>query len=242
MNKTYTILGIGLVVFLIILIFLSTLLFKKSSSSNRTAPGTTTDTSQTTPLPTFPPSEFSFISVSPLDGANNVPLQPTITITFNKPISRSNVDFSIAPSVDVSQNINGSTLTITPKSALSPGTLYTYIVKFPKSNTSTPTFHFTTTGPTQEFLPDTKPEGLFDQEKKNELENAPDIYVTNLLPYSTATFSAESDYIDNPPSHFRITVTLLSDNKDSAKQEFIAWLKSNNLDDSKINKLDIQYK
>jgi len=194
------------------------------------------------PLPTYPTNPYQVSSVSPLEGSANVSLTPVITMNFNRAVLQSDIQFTSNPTFPFTEKVSGNSLIITPTSNLAPGTLYTYIVTFPSLNDNTTTYHFTTTGPTQEFLPNTEPSGFDEAVNKNELETSPDVYVSNLLPYTTNTFAADDQFISTPTGHFQIIVTTKNGNSETAKSDFIAWLKSNGMNNSQIGKLDIIYK
>ena len=69
-------------------------------------------------------------SVSPLDGAENVPLDTTINITFSEIMDHTSAEsaFSISPSVNGNFSWNGTTMIFTPDSPLAFNTIYTVTI------------------------------------------------------------------------------------------------------------------
>ncbi len=237
MKKQYIIAGTVLVVTLIVLIVVSTIILKQRNAN-------TTGT-HISPFPTYtenisPEDKLYVRTTSPTDGSKDVSLKPKITIAFSRDISPKDVVLSILPAVDFTQKLQGNTLVVEPITNLAAGTLYTYIIKFPLIGETSTTHSFTTTGLTQEFLPDTRPSGFVEDEQSRSLHSDPDVYVSNLLPFSNDSFSVASEFISAPTGHFRIIVTIKGQEKVS-KNSFLTWLKENHLSDGDITKLDIQY-
>lgn len=241
MSKTQIVIGSVLLSVLIILIIVLSILVSGRTTNNSVVP--LKNPTPTLFQPSSRPDQLKVISVSPFEGQTDVILKPAITITFNKKITTQDVEFSIMPAFQFTQEIRGNKLNIYPKLNLTPGTLYTFIVKYPLINESSTTFRFVTTGPTQQFLPDTRPPGMEEEEKQNQLSTAPDVYAANLLPYSSIEFDAQSEYIaGTPEGHFRINVVLKVQDKEVARNSFINWLKSEGMNDSHLSQLDIVYR
>jgi len=95
--------------------------------------------------------------------------------------------------------------------------------------------------PIPTFLPDTQPTGAAQDEKKFQLQNSPDVFLSNQTPYSTKSFSVTSDFKTQPTGHFYFIVTLKSKDSAQDKISFLNWLKSLGLSDNQINALDVTY-
>lgn len=73
---------------------------------------------------------LSVTQVSPTDGADDVALSATVSVTFNRPVAESSVtegSFSLG-SVDGTRTVSGATVTFAPASELTDGVTYTLSV------------------------------------------------------------------------------------------------------------------
>jgi len=72
----------------------------------------------------------SIISVEPLNGADNVPLDSTIKVTFSEMMNHASAEaaFIMSPSVSGSFGWNGNVMTFTPGSSLDLNTVYTVTI------------------------------------------------------------------------------------------------------------------
>lgn len=246
MNTKKIIIILGSIVLFLILIFVLMNLLPKNQPPTPPSPTEVTNPGQPTgvivPTRDIAQGGFDIVSIDPQDMATNIPLDQIITITFNREYQDSEITFSISPATPYMIHKEGNKLTIFPQSTWETGTPYGYSVNFADDAEKVRLYRFTTTGPTPEFLPDTQPEGAYDAEEKKLRENYTDMYVNNNMPYETDTFSAVSEYNPNPPEHFFFIVTSKTPDKNLARSDFITWLKSIQLTDEQIGKLDIQYK
>lgn len=231
----------GIFIFALIIITL----FTQINKSKQTTPTPSIfPISTVTPetIPTGAEKPLDIIFTQPEDKAKNISLSQDIIISFNRVLSLSEVIFVLAPAVNYTTSINGNNLIIKPSEPLSPGTLYTYIInyKFLKQLPSK-TRSFTTLGPTPSVKPDTFPVGLFEEQDRLQREKHPDIFLANQTPYSTNDFSISSDFKQTPIGHFYFVVTLKGEDKNLAKNNFMAWLESLGLTDQQIQGFDITY-
>lgn len=197
-------------------------------------PGTTPTN---TPIPT---QALSVVSTTPADGAKNIILNQQITIIFNRVFTQDEISFSIAPPISTSQQIKNNQLLVTPQQNFQQGTLYTYALKYASETTLPKTYSFTTVGPTQPYLPDTRPSGAAEQNNAFLIQNHPDVFLSNQTPYSASNFSVSSDFTQTPTGHFHFTVSLIGNSQD-AKNAFIQWALSLGLTNEQIQQLDITY-
>lgn len=184
------------------------------------------------------------VKTSPVNNQGDVPVDiKSITITFDQQVTVQDVPLAIAPDLPYKINAQGTSIIITPQAALQPGTVYFVVLRLYRSDGKIQlyTLSFKTTGATPTPLPNTRPpQSDIDQENQQQIQSAPDVYVSNQTPHNGGTFSVTSDYKSTPTGHFYFTVTLIGD-PTTAKNDFINWLKSLGLNDSQISSLDVVY-
>jgi hypothetical protein len=185
------------------------------------------------------PNTLDIVSIDPKDQTQNVSLDKKIIISFSKTFSENEIQFSITPNTPHSTSIEGNNLVISPSTNWEAGTHYGFSINFTNDNQKVRLYEFTTTGPTQEYLPDTQPSGLYEQEQNTQRDSDPNLYVSNQTPYESSTFYLTSEFESNPPAHFYIIVHIKDTNTGQA--DFNAWLQSLNLTQDQINSLDVRY-
>ncbi len=200
-------------------------------------------TNQTTVVlkPSLIQSNLTIISIAPENEAKNVPAEEKIIITFNRKLEASEVTVTLLPSLTVTTEIDENVLTVTPESPYKPGLKYTYVIRFPNTTILPKSYSFTTTGPTQPFLPDTQPTGAAEKEDNFQRENHPDVFLSNQTPYKGSNFTITSEFKSTPSGHFVFKVNLAGSDKSLAKNEFYNWLTSLQLTGQQITLLDIEY-
>ena len=230
-------LKLAIILIIFILILVSAWIFSNKTITNISNKNSNNIYTKPTKSIIIPNSQSTYriISVLPMDEEKNVPLDTIIEITFNLPPDLQDIEFSINPRIDSSSQISGQTLKIIPLNDLSPGTKYTYVVKYKNRTLPSRTYSFLTQG-TFSNLPDTQPEGAAEAEAKFQRENHPDVYLSNQIPYESFFFVLTSEFTVD---HFRFTVVQKSA---SAKQDFLNWLISLELTESQIDRLDITYR
>ena len=129
---------------------------------------------------------------------------------------------------------------INPKADLQKNTLH--IVKISDSSgNQVYQFSFTTgdnpainTNPDKEF---------FDKQDEDLRNIRPDLYVFDKTPHSTDKFSIQAGELKpQPTSHYSFIVTLKDKNEAEVKIALYNWLRSIQLTDEHIQKLDIEYR
>lgn len=190
--------------------------------------------------PSLIQSNLTVISITPEDEAKNIPAEEKIIITFNRKFEASEVTVTLLPSLPVTTEIEENVLTVTPESPYKPGWRYTYVIRFPNTTILPKSYSFTTTGPTQPFLPDTQPAGAVEKEDNFQRENHPDVFLSNQTPYKGSSFTVTSEFKSIPSGHFAFKVNLTGSDKSLAKKEFNNWLTSFQLTGQQITSLDIE--
>lgn len=185
---------------------------------------------------------LNVVAVQPASGSLNNALSQKIVITFSHDVASTEASFSIAPTFSYNLSYLGNVISISPNEALLPGTTYTYVVKYADKNLPTKTYTFQTVGPTQKYLPDTKPTAAVDELNSFQRQNHPDVFLANHTPYRADTFSISSNYREGSDGHFYFVVNLRSNLADKGKSDFMNWLTSLKLEDEQIQKLDIDYR
>lgn len=248
MNNKFKIIILGTALFL--LIFL-TLLFnfltkRQTGSGTSVSPETTGGLEQNEPVPTLTaPVEggsYYVVSTTPVDKAINVPIDQAITMTFNRGVKLTDIEFGIDPNFKYSTQVVQNKLIIKPLENLTPSTIYTYSVNFPVTGEFAPSFSFISFGPTPQFQPNTAPKNYEEVEDKFLLEKHPDIFLSNKVPYSSRTFSISSLYKRQPSGHFAFIVELKDISTGQSKADAVNWMKSLGLSGQQINQLDIEYR
>lgn len=235
---------VGLTIFLLLLITITLAIRRSLQNHNPTpTPSPTIIVSSITSTPILNPQEFDVQTTSLKDGATNVSPSALIEITFTRSIREGEIKLYMQPAAERQEKIQGNKLIITPKNQWSTGTYYRYSIYFANAKGKNRIYSFTSSGPTTtpQISGDTRNIELENEQTKQEREQHPDIYVTNNSPYDSATFSVATAFSPKVPAHFAVLVTLKGDDTEKAKQDFIAWLKSIELNDNQISKLDIQY-
>ena len=226
---------------LIIILFAQTwyINYNKAKQSNDALVITANQTAVSRPSPMQ--SNLTVISTTPQNEAKNIPAEEKIIITFNRKLEASEVTVTFLPSLTVTIEIDENVLTVTPESPYKPGLKYTYVVRFPNTIILPKSYSFTTTGPTQPFLPDTQPTGAAEKEDNFQRENHPDVFLSNQTPYKGSSFTITSEFKSTPSGHFAFKVSLTGSDKSLAKNEFYNWLTSLQLTGQQITLLDIEY-
>ncbi len=154
MKKTTVGIIIAFVLFLIVFLLY---LFIAQRKNNTLIPNQTVTEAPTIGVVYPPKNKLKVIQTTPQNNTNNVGIDSKISISFNGTISDQSVTFLIGPPIKFDQQIQNNNLIVTFSQPLSPGTLYTFTIKYPHTDGYPETFSFRTTGPTQQFLPNTYP-------------------------------------------------------------------------------------
>lgn len=160
-----TTIGIALALLVFISVFVIYMILSKSKTPLQPpqdiTPTQTKPTSITIPSPTIIlGKQLRVLDTNPKNEQTLVPIDTQLVIFLSGVFTDEEVTFSIGPTVDFARQIADKNLVINFSQPLLPGTLYTYTIKFPNSQSLPQSFSFTTTGPTQRFLPNTYPGGI----------------------------------------------------------------------------------
>jgi hypothetical protein len=186
-------------------------------------------------------NELDIISISPVDGDNNVSLNTKLEIKFSKDFIETEIDFNISPKTFFSIKKDGNNLIITPDSELIPGTLYTFSVKMLNQPEKIRLYRFVTRGEPNPILPDTREEAVVNEYINLERTKYPDIFVANNTPFENEYFRAISDYETNVPAHYYLIITPKVNNLEIVKANVNVWLQTLGLTDEQISNFDIRY-
>lgn len=206
--------------------------YSTASPNLSQAPGSTTD----------PLYGVSVTNTYPQNNQMNIPVNSQLTIALNKQIARENIHYSIAPDITSSFTLNGNTITIQPNQ-LQPGTLYFVSLQLSRLTDGSSrvfSYSFTTAGTTSTPIPPVNETLAPQAENSYQLQNDPDIYLSNHTPYSGSDFSISSSY-NLQLHHFQFTVQLTGSDKTQSKNDFISWAQSLGLTSTQIQGLDITY-
>jgi len=193
------------------------------------------------PTESITAGKLDVVAIDPEDDAQNIALDRTIEITFSRTLTDEEIEFFINPNTTHTATIEDNKLLVSPQNQWEPGTYYNYSVNFPGDRQKVRLYRFTTTGPTQEFLPDTQPEGLYEETLNEQKNERPDIYVANNTPYESGTFSARADFESKPPAHYYLIVTKKINDEEKVRQDVNLWLQQLDLSNEQIAGLDIRY-
>lgn len=227
-----------ILILLIVIVLLGVILFFVLNRTTSTTNLGQNPTGIIIPTREVPANTLDVVDIDPRDQSQNIALDKSITITFSQTFTQNDFVFSITPNTAHTQTIEDNKLIIKPTSNWETGTEYGYSINL-DDNQKVRLYSFTTTGPTQEFLPDTQPEGLKELEEQSQLEDDPNLYVSNQTPYETGTFYVTSEYEPNPPAHFYLIVRLKDQTR--GQDDFNVWLQTLNLTQDQINSLDVRF-
>ena len=232
-----------LTVILIVLVGATYLLtnWLKSSQKSKSQTDEVLPTGIIMPTESLVAGELDIVTVEPKDMSKNVGLDTPIKITFSKTFSFDDIEFFIGPDTPHKVKIESNNLIITPETKWETGTQYTYSINFADNPQKVRLYRFITTGPTQEFLPDTQPKDLYKKELDEQKTERPDIYVANNTPYESGTFSVRANFESKPPAHYYLIVTKKINDEEQVKQDVNVWLQQLDLSNEQIASLDIRY-
>ncbi|MDP4011352.1 MAG: Ig-like domain-containing protein [Candidatus Roizmanbacteria bacterium] len=194
----------------------------------------------TIPTETITTDELDIVAV-PDDGSTNVPLKKALKLTFSQKFTNADIEFYIGPNTPYLSNIEDNVLIVAPQTQWDEGVVYTFSIIFPDDKEKIRTYKFQTVGSPQQKSPNTRPEGLYEQQEQFHKENYPDIYVTNQTPYENDIFAIRAEFDSTPPGHFYFIITSKINDQERLSQEVNVWLQSLDLTQDQINRLDIRY-
>ena len=246
MNKRLLILITGI---LLIVLFISYLLIQQISRNNQTQipEGVFPSVPAPTDSVTINSAETNrFVSsMEPADESNQVATDTVSLITFTQPYSMDEVTVEVVPSTEFAYSLNETQLVLEFLEGLSPSTRYTITVGTGSGDTYNliAIQSFVTAGPEPTpFQYGTR--DAIEADQQFLLENNPDIYVANLLPYETGLFSVSERLSMN--ENGTATSTFIISIKEGATQETAEaaledWLTAQGLTQQQINQLRFEY-
>lgn len=177
-------------------------------------------------------------TITPANNTKSVSLNQVIYIGFNRSFRRDEISLSSFPVITFTQNIQGQSLILSPRSPLTANTQYTlYITSHSPQQTFTFTFSTIGDNPTQ---PNTYP-GIGNSFNKYAGDVPPDVFLANRTPYDANTYALTSRYNDSPPGNYYFIVQLYNADPTISKQDFLTWVHSIGLSDDILSKMDIRY-
>ena len=183
---------------------------------------------------------LKIISTNPADGAQNVSLDASVEITFNRRFNLNEIaiqflDASVK-SVNYQPKIKGSVLIIEPSDALAQSTVYTLFIRNQQWQILKE-FGFLTQ--TVAPGPDTRPIAALTKTIERTRRERPDIYLANQLPHQSFDFNMVLEIDNQGYFEFIVTSSRLSGSilKDRVEQ----WLLSLKLTQKQIADLPITY-
>lgn len=245
MNKRIIIIGVVILLLLIVVIAIIRTL-ANNIDSPKISPSSEVDISITqVPVSSQSPAkQIPNISASnPANNAANVPVNQEalgFTLGSGSIVKSEDVDFTIDPPVLFSYKAKNTSIEVTLLKLLQPGTTYSYSISINKG--SPYVGWFTTSGPTPQTTPYSgEPAGFFEEEKEHQIQEFPDIYLSNYTPYETDQFTIESKHnATRGGFDFIVTKKGIIDQKDLQNQVNL-WITSQGISQNQISNLTITY-
>lgn len=245
MNRKLFILITGILIVLIVSFILLQQLSRKTQTK------LPADVSPTVLVPTTSVTENSIetntfvASMEPADESDQVATDTVSLITFTQNYSMDELNVEVVPSTEFAYSLNDTQLVLEFLEGLAPSTRYTITVGTGSGDTYKliAIQSFVTAGPEPTpFQYGTRDAVEADQQFL--LENNPDMYVANLLPYETNSFSISERLTMNEngtaTSTFIISVKPGS-TRETAEAALRDWLASQRLTQQQINQLRFEY-
>ena len=196
------------------------------------------------PTPTLPPEvdQLRVISTIPQDESEDVPITQQIMLTFNEPLTETDITILISPDTPVTTTFQNDVLIISPNPTWQESTAYRIAIRYPDPHKLPDTIDFITEGADEITFPDTAPNPTSVAESEQfVLKERPDIFLKNKTPYAEELFSIISDY-DSETQKFEFLVEIPegvteSDGRFAAE----TLMESLGLTPAQINSLSIEY-
>ncbi len=236
-NKYLLFIGGGIaILFSILFIIISINISNSTNKTNKKLLPSPTPTIQNKTQQVSPTPNIDVISTQPNNNATDVPLDTQIVITLNQAIDGNNVNVSITPNNAVFSTItNQNTIRITSQNQLQADTIYTLTIKY-APNVPAYIYAFRTIGaPSGDTF--SFPHQAADV---NDIRSAPDVFLARRTPYEGTDFKVNSELSDST-GYFVFTVTITSNDKQTAQQDFLNWALSQGLTQEQVRSLQITY-
>lgn len=236
MNKK-TILTIIFLLFMLLGLLLVRRIFQRQTP--RPSPSLTP-----TPFMTQPPSteevrsDIVILSTVPGNGASNVEINIPLRVVMNQPIDNVSLTAIVTPRVDYAIQKLGPVFFLTPRTTFAKNTQYT--IDILSGDTRFGSFSFTTG--TQEHVGTAPDEASLEDQEKFYLNNYPDVYLSNKIPFDSDQFFIKRGGVRLPPNERNYFIVTLKSDQENSKEVFLDWLRSLGLTDAQIQGLDIEYR
>ena len=231
-----------IIVILIILSFIVLLIF--GNKGHTTKPGQIPIASQSPSNTTnFGNSNaLSVIKTIPDSGTQEIYPDQRLVVSFNKDLGGGAPAIQFTPNVLFNFQVLGKDLYIIPSQNLATSTQYTISLSG-GGMASNYSFNFTTSSKSRPSdLTQSDPGAQTYQAEENFLlQNYPDSFLANKLPFSVASFSADISTPKSQSNPNYIFKVILKGDQQTSKNDFITWAKSLGLSDSQIQGLNINY-
>ncbi len=249
-KKLFIITGISGTVILILLIVAVVSISRRAqppSSSTVTQTATTVTPVKNTPLETPAEEQLQLptpivLSSNPRNGQENVPVstkQLTISLSEANLSNSEMATITFQPPTLFSYKALNNDIQITFLKPLLPGETYSYSL----STKGSPDYYgyFKTAGPSPTAAQAVEPPGYYEELRDQQIQEFPDIYLSNYVPFETAVFSITA--AKNNDGIYIFTVTRKGNASPVAvKQQAEQWIISQGLAREQISQLQITYK
>ena len=249
MNKKLIIFAGAILILLMVVIAIVTVVMsskqKPAVQTNTTAPTiTTVPVNEDSESTTAPQPSPVVLSSSPSDGQQQVPISTkSLTLQLQgTPIQKSeDVIIRIDPPTQFSYRAKDGRVQITFLENLQEGITYSYSISVNEGTPYIASFKTAGIGPTAK--PGIEPPGFYEEQMAQQKENNPDIYISNLVPYESATFEIESSFVESPAEHFEFVVTRKgSSSQTQVTSDVKKWMLDQGITEAQFSSLDIVYK
>jgi len=239
-KKLLFIMGIAFLFVLSVLLFAFATLRKTSSQPSVQAPTHILQPSKY-PTPTTS-STIRVLSTKPATGAQNIAVDiSAVRILFSTPqnpeqfivyLGAKNTKIAVGTNVTA----EGNQLIIQPLMTLIPDSVYTLTIKSVVGNSFTYSLSFTTA-----HIPvvDTFPSGFDTYTEQRDLNERPDIYLANKLPYGTDSFLMTLEVPDSGAYIYHVKSKIADVQK--VKTDVAVWLQSIGITSAESSGFDIRY-
>lgn len=197
----------------------------------------------TTPGVTFPlrQTDLSVVSTKPTANSQEVALNTTVVINFNRVVTTGEVQFEFTDEefnkVNYSSKITGKQITLVPQPVLEQSRVYTIKV-MDRFKRLLYQFEFLTL--TVAPSPDTRPIAALTQTIIRTRKERPDVYLANLMPYQSYDFAMELEIREGGYFNFVVTSDRLGESLLKSRVE--EWLLSLELTSEQIKDLPLEYR
>ncbi len=182
------------------------------------------------------------LSSNPRNGQENVPVsikQLTITLSNANLTNSEMATITFQPPTLFSYKALNNDIQITFLKPLLPGETYSYSI----STKGSPDYYgyFRTAGTSPTAAPAVEPPGYYEEVREQQIQEYPDIYLSNYVPFETAVFSITA--AKNNEGFYVFTVIGKGDaSRETVKQQAEKWIISQGLAREQISQLQITYK